>query len=223
MAHLNPDQFVDIAEGLVAETDAPHLATCVECRLQLADVRAMISEAAIAETGAAPEPSPLFWNQLSARVRDAVAEEAAVPRSWRERLLHPRVLVPSFAGALAVAVFVLLHPGVLLAPPPMTSPAMSRTSALAGAPLPGVAGRALLPELQLSLPPLGNADDPQLDLVADYGDTLGWDEMRDEMALSAPAASSDAVVGALNADEQRELQRLLADEMAQPAVPENRS
>jgi len=30
-------------------------------------------------------------------------------------------------------------------------------------------------------------------------------------------------VGALSADERRELQRLLADEMAQPAVPENRS
>jgi len=221
MAHLNPDQFVDIAEGVVADTDVPHLATCVECRRQLADVRAVISETAFAEAGAAPEPSPLFWNQLSARVRDAVAEDTASTRSWRERLLRPHVLVPSFAGMLAAAMFVLLHPGVLLAPPP--PPATSQVSALAAAPLPGAAAPASLPALELSLPPLGDANDPQLDLVADYGDTLGWDEMRDEIALSAPAASSDAVVGALSAGERRELQRLLADEMAQPAVPENRS
>ena len=31
--------------------------------------------------GEVPEPSPLFWNHLSARVRDAVAVEP-IPRAW---------------------------------------------------------------------------------------------------------------------------------------------
>ena len=70
------------------------------------------------------------------------------------------------------------------------------------------------------LEPLGAADDPSLEsMVGDYGTTLGWDEMREEMALPAPdgvTTSSAAVVDALTIDEQRELQRLLADEMAQP-------
>jgi len=81
----------------------------------------------------------------------------------------------------------------------------------------------------LSLPPLeplGAADDPQLGLVADYGTTLDWDEMREEMALPSPGGvtnSSAALVDTLTIDEQRELQRLLTDEMAQPSALEIRS
>jgi hypothetical protein len=52
--------------------------------------------------------------------------------------------------------------------------------------------------------------------------TIDWDEMRDEVAMAA-GGTSDAVVGALTVDERRELQRLLAEEMAQPRALENRS
>ena len=47
--------------------------------------------------------------------------------------------------------------------------------------------------------------------------------MREEMALATPGGSSDAMAGALTVDEQRELQRLLAEEMAQPRALEIRS
>jgi hypothetical protein len=178
----------------------------------------MMTEAAGVE---APEPSPLFWNQLSSRVHEAVAEESARVLSWRERLLLPRVWVPALTCGLAVALFVALQPRQALAPsrpsPPPTVLAIRAT------PLPVTGGRAALPAVQPSLPPLGSSDDPQLGLVADYGVALGWDEMRDEIALGVPGPSSDAVLDSLTVDEQRELQRLLADEMAQPAVPENRS
>jgi hypothetical protein len=97
---------------------------------------------------------------------------------------------------------------------------MSTTSVTA--PRAGV-DRASAAVVEPSLPPLGAADDPQLGLVADYGTKFDWDEMADEIALGGPGASSDALVGALTVEEQRELQRLLADEMAQPAAPENRS
>jgi len=210
MAHLSPDQFVDIADGMLVESDVPHLGACAVCREQLASLRSMMSEAADVE---APEPSPLFWNQLSSRVRDAVAEEASRRRSWREQLLQPRVWIPSLAAAFAVVLLIVLQPRESLAPAgPATIPST---------PLP-IGERAGLPSLQLSAR-LGAADDPQLDLVADYGTTLSWDEMRDEMALSESGSSSDAVLDVLTVDEQRELQRLLADEMSQPVVPENRS
>ena len=207
MSHLTPEQFVDLAEGARPETSMPHLASCDTCRRQLADVRAMMPDAATADV---PEPSPLFWAHLSARVNEAVAAEAGRSMSWRERLLRPYVLVPSLLGVMAVAVIALLLPGTFT---PATIPAKQ---------LPMSANTAML----LSLPPLaplGAADDPQLGLVAGYGTTLDWDEMRDEIALAPPASSSDAVIGALTADEQRELQRLLAEEMAQPSALEIRS
>jgi hypothetical protein len=218
MAHLSPDRFVDIVDGVLAEADVPHLAACAECTRQLADLRAMMAEMAHDDV---PEPLPLFFDQLSERVRVAVADESARRRSWRERLWHPWILVPSCAGALAVALLAVLLPRPALAPAPPAPPPSTQVATAA----PGLSatGGASLPSMEPSLPPLGAADDPQLGLVADYGTTLEWDDMRDEMALGLPAASSDALVGALTADEQRELQRLLADEMAQPGVPENRS
>ena len=212
MAHLTADQFVDIADGVLAETDAPHLAACAECRQQLADMRALMTEASDVE---APEPSPLFWDRLSMRVREAVAEDAARSRSWRERLRQPRVWGAALASAAAIVVVVQLR----VAP----DPAEKLAFPIPSTPLPVTVGRAALPTPAPALPPLGTANDPQLTLVADYGTALGWDEMRDEIALGVPGASSDAVLDSLTFDEQRELQRLLADEMTQPAVPENRS
>jgi hypothetical protein len=212
MAHLTADQFVDLADSVLAEIDMPHLASCADCRRQLADLRAMMTEAADVE---APEPSPLYWNQLSRRVSEAVAEDATRRRAWHERLLQPRIWVAALAGAAAIFVVVQLR----VAPAPVEP----LTIPIPSTPLPVAGERAALPTPGPSLPPLGRANDPQLGLVADYGVAFGWDEMRDEVALGVPGASSDAVLDSLTVDEQRELQRLLADEMTQPAVPENRS
>jgi hypothetical protein len=75
--HLQPDDLVDLAEGTRPEASAPHLASCAECRRQLADMRAMMSAAADVDV---PEPSPLFWDHLSARVSESVSGEGA-PRA----------------------------------------------------------------------------------------------------------------------------------------------
>jgi hypothetical protein len=225
MAHLTPEQFVDIADGVLAESGsevAPHLSACAECRQQLAEMRAIMTEAADVDV---PEPSPLFWDHLSARVSAAVSEEPG-PRSWREWLLRPLILVPSIAGVLVAALFVVLLTRPALAPLPPAPPPGMVTATVRPSPSPDSAARASVSAIDASLPPLGSADDPQLGLVADYGTSLDWEEMRDEIALGAPGAlgaSSDALVGALTVEEQRELQRLLADEMAQRVAPGNRS
>jgi hypothetical protein len=219
MAHLTPEQFVDIADGVFADAGsavASHLTACVECRQQVAGMRAMMAEAADVEL---PEPSPLFWDHLSARVHDAVAEEPD-PRAWRDRLLRPLVLVPSLAGALVAALFVMLLTRPALAPLPLPPPPMGSTAIVAP---PEGAVRASAPVLEPSLPPLGAADDPQLGLVADYGTTVDWDEMADEIAQGQPGTASDALLGSLTIEEQRQLHRLLADEIALPTAPENRS
>jgi hypothetical protein len=204
--HLTPAQFVDAAEGAQHESALAHLTACDACRREVADLRAMMSDAAAADV---PEPSPLFWNQLSSRVHDAVAEQP-VQASWRAWLRQPRVFVPSLAGALAVALTAVL----------VTRTPIDRT--IPATPLP-IAGNAAWPSLSPSLPPiapLGSADDPQLTIVAAVATTIDWDEMREEVA---PATTSDAVAASLTPDEQRELKRLLAYEMAQPDALEKRS
>jgi hypothetical protein len=87
MRHLSPELLIDLAEGTRPESSAGHLAECGECRQQLADLREMMAVAVSAEM---PEPSPLFWDHLSARVRTAVAEDVEHPASWT-RVLNARV------------------------------------------------------------------------------------------------------------------------------------
>ncbi len=215
MSHVRPEQFVDLAEGVVAETSVPHLASCDACRRELADVRAML--AAVADPdNAVPEPSPLFWDHLSARVREAVGDEYSFGRLRAVRvfvvslLARRLVLVPSLAAALAALLVVVAWPR---APQPADIPAR---------PLPIAGQTASLPSPS-PIPPLGAPDDPQLRIVAAYGAALGWDAMRDEMAVAPAADAAGDVVGTLTPAEQRALQQLLADEMAQPSTLEDRS
>ncbi len=211
-AHLTPEQFVDLAEGTQPESAVPHLAACDACRRELADLRAMMTAAAEPGVDAVPEPSPLYWSHLSSRVRDAVAQEAA-PRSWRGQLLRPFVLVPSLGAALAVAIIAVVASNRTVdAPAIPSSPLVSSST-------------ALVPERTPSLPPLaplGAADDPQLAVVAGVATAVDWDEMMDEVAMST-ADTSDAVASALTQDEQRELQRLLTEAIAQPGAREKLS
>ena len=73
MRHLDPEALIDFAEGEREETATRHLAECVRCRVQLED---MIAAMAAVRDVEVPEPSPLFWDHLSARVRERVASEA---------------------------------------------------------------------------------------------------------------------------------------------------
>jgi hypothetical protein len=51
--------------------------------------------------GEVPEPSPLFWNHLSARVRDAVAVEP-IPRAWWMTYWRPLAVAAGTIGLVAV-------------------------------------------------------------------------------------------------------------------------
>ena len=207
MAHLTPARLVDLAEGTEAEHTVPHLAECDACRRAVAELRATMTGVADVSV---PEPSPLFWDHLSARVRDGVAEESAPGGTgWVERLLRPRVVLPILAGvAGAVVVAVVASRGPFVQTP------------IPATPLPISDYVERLPSLP-PLEPLGAADDPSLGLMADYGTTIGWDEMREEMAVApraGVASGADEAVIALSAEERQELRRLLEEEMTQPSA-----
>jgi len=80
MWHLSPEVLLDLAEGTQPDRAVSHLATCNRCQRRLAELREAVAAARMAHE--VPEPSPLFWDHLSARVRDAVAADAAAPRPW---------------------------------------------------------------------------------------------------------------------------------------------
>src|SRR2546422_2820335 len=94
--HLAPEEMIDLAEGARAEAAVPHLQSCEACRQQIGALRATMSAVVDVPGANVPEPSPLFWDHLSRRVREAVAAEGtpgsrfpgwrwktALPASWR--------------------------------------------------------------------------------------------------------------------------------------------
>jgi len=184
--HLRPDELVDLAEGARAESSAPHLAVCEVCRGTLADLRATMGDIAPSDV---PDPSPLFWNELSARVRESVAVEAIPRPFWRDLFAWPRVLVPMSALAAAAVVIVAMSVG-------------SRTTRPA---LPIAATEHLLDAQQI-------AEDPSLGLVADLTAEMDWDTARE--AGLAPRGSAEHAVTHLSAGELRELGRILHEELA---------
>ena len=203
MRHLTADELVDLVEGAARESDAPHLAACAMCRQQLAELRATMAMASDAEV---PEPSPLFWDHFSSRVREAVATEGAARASWWRRVSSwPGVLAPMSAAAAAILVFAIVMrtpagPPGANAPAPVVASAPSITSPA----LPGSAGVELLPDSMSS-------DDPSLMLVAELTDALGWEDGGD--AGAASAGSAEHAVTHLSHDELSELERLLKEEL----------
>jgi len=190
--HLQPDELIDLAEGTRAESSATHLAECAVCRLQLEELKATMSAAADVDV---PEPSPLFWDHFSARVRQAVDAEGAPRRSF---WTWPRVAIPAVSVATAVlAVAVTLNRGgsgntplPTVVPAPVALP---------------VASVDLLADPQ-------SAGDTALTLVAELSSDMDFETARD--AGLAARGSAEHAVTHLTGSELRELQRLLQEELA---------
>lgn len=187
--HARPDELVDVAEGARTEQSVPHLASCEVCRHQLAELKAMMSAAADVEV---PEPSPLFWDHFSARVREAVAADGAPRRvfwTW------PRLAVPAVAVALA-ALLVAVALDTNRPAPPQTP--VART-------LPA-------PAVELFADPQSAGEDMALNLVAELSSDMDFDAAR-EAGLAVGGGAEHAVTH-LDTTELRELRRLLQEELA---------
>ena len=178
--------------------NAPIITSCARARqfflqqpLQLAELKATMSAAADVDV---PEPSPLFWDHFSARVRQAVDAEAAPRRSfWK----WSRVLIPAVSVAAAVLAVALNrgNTGHVVGPLPLTVPA----------PVAPVASVDLLADPQ-------SAGDTALTLVAELSSDMDFETAR-EAGLAARGSAEHAVTH-LTGSELRELQRLLQEELA---------
>jgi len=193
--HLKDDQFVDIAEGTLPESSAPHLASCERCRRQLEEMRAVMSAAG--EVGVR-EPSPLYWDHLSARVRDAVAIDASPRRPWADVAAWRRVLMPAWAAAVASIIIVVAFSSRVAGPP--SSPQ---------APAAFVATTAEAVEVWNDQ---ASDDDESLTLMGSLSAGFDFDAVR-QAGLAARGSAEHAVTH-MDDDELREMQRLLAQELA---------
>jgi hypothetical protein len=197
--HLTAGKLVDIAEGTRPESAAPHLASCEACRAQLLDLRAMLSEAKEADV---PEPSPLFWEHLSSRVREAVAEDAV-----NARLTPSRDLARPLAAWLESRA---VHAGVAVVAALLIAVALgSRAQAPAPVPAPPA---IVLAEAETELLSDVSADDASLTVMASLTDGLDLDTARE--AGLAPRGSAEHAVTHMSDGELRELGRLLKEELA---------
>jgi hypothetical protein len=102
MTHLTPDELIDAMEEMLAPGRQAHLATCETCQRELAGLSTALRDA---KQVSVPEPSPLFWQHFSARVRVAIDQDTAPGSHW-PGWLRWQVLAP--VGALALLVLTLL-------------------------------------------------------------------------------------------------------------------
>jgi hypothetical protein len=161
---------------------APISKHCAECRAELDGLLSMQQEAHADDV---PEPSPLFWDHFSARVREATAHEKRAPQSWWRTGWQP---IAALAVA-AAAVVLMLQPR---STPSIVPPAV--------APVTSTADGAV-------------EDDGSWDIVMGLASEIAWDDIRD--AVTPAAGAADAAIEELTGAQREALVRLLKQEIGE--------
>lgn len=186
--HLTPEQFVDAIEQTIPADRQAHLAVCSQCAEQLLEMQSLMADVTIA--GDVPEPSPLFWDHLSARVREAVDAEP-VPVAWWRAYWRPMVTA---VGALAVVVVaVVLRPASAVVPP-SESPALTEVA-------------------------LSDEAEAAFEMIGALAPSVPASDAR-AAGLEPARGATDAAFESLTQAQRRELIKLLKAEMATAASSE---
>ena len=156
--HLRPEEFIDALDNTLSPARNAHLEQCEACRAELAGLLAITREA---HADGVPEPSPLFWDHFSERVRQATGPDAATQQQWW-RSWRPVATLAASAAAAVLMLLVLSKSGPAVAP---------------SAPITTAAGATL-------------EDDGSWDIVMSLASEIAWDDVRDAVAPSADAADA---------------------------------
>jgi hypothetical protein len=201
---LTPDEFVDLVDGTLAADRAAHLATCAACTATATDVREALAAAMSAEV---PEPSPLFWPSVNARVQAAVTESS--PTGWRA-WLRLDVLVPMAGLALVV---VAIASAIDAVSPAEQFPA-DRGMVWIGDGTASMEFASEVADEPLPVPAASAVNDDAFAMMADLASALpegGWD------ALGVTRLPDlDIAAAALTADERDALAALLQSAVERP-------
>jgi hypothetical protein len=96
--HVPEAKLIDVLEGGGA-ADRAHVEACAECAARLAEARAGLALAVEAQV---PEPSPLYWDALRGRIREAVDREARPRRAFWGVSLRPVLAAAAVLAGLAM-------------------------------------------------------------------------------------------------------------------------
>jgi hypothetical protein len=190
MKHLSPDEIVDVAEGCAGASAAAHAAACDACRSRADEAAGAIRAARAAE---GPEPSPLFWPHLAARIGDAVRREPARVSLWRAWAW--RLAPAAAAGVLVLAVGLALRVAPEVGPPEAVSGPAAPSAATRDD---GASGDA--------------ADDPSWLLMSLLSADVSVDEAAAYGVWLRPGGPEQALVH-LDEAERRELAKILRAEI----------
>ena len=188
MSHLTTDELVDAVEQTLSPARQAHLIECGDCRHHVAQMAALVHEVRLVDV---PEPSPLFWDRFSDRVRRAIADEGRVPPRLARWFEWP-VLVP--VGALAALVLALTS-----AISPRVVGTLDNATAI----------NVIEPAPMIE--PAGDVD-AQWELVAAIVGEVDVEAAEQAGIRTTPGAADEAVLQ-LTAAEQQELLRLLREEL----------
>lgn len=188
MSHLSPSEFVDLVEGTLDVERGSHAERCESCRRSSEELRRALE--ASAARGDVPEPSPLFWEHFSARVREAVARETVSAPGW----LAWR---PAFVAIAALAIFVTAG-SFIMRPVPVAPPSAARVAELTSSE----------PAFEIA----GDTNTEVWEVLTAAAADLEWDDAR-EAGMGVQPAAIDRAVQRLSTDELTELGRLLQSEL----------
>ena len=204
--HLTESEFVDLLDGTLAPVRRQHVESCAACAAQAADL-AMSAQGV--EQADVPEPPPFFWTQFSARVGEAVSNEAARPAIARFGWAR----ASWFAAAAGIAVALLVVVVTLRNAPEDVSVAA-----------PVVLSRTAGADVADALPddPVDLESDEAWAVVRALAEDLD-DEQMDDEGVSAGSGATERMTLQLTEAERIELARLLQEQLRLAGVSESAS
>jgi len=183
MTHLSPQQFADAIEGALASIHKQHLKECEACRTQVASLRSLTTEVRAVR---AAEPSPLFWDHLSERVRAATSAEPIPAEPWWRGVWNPAMTIGLAVATMALVFVVRTGPA---RPAAIDELAQARGSADVTA----------------------GVDDESFAFVARVASTLDTEDLH--QAAQPTPDGVDAALNQLNDEQRAALVRLLQTKM----------
>lgn len=193
MSHLTPDEIVDAVEDALAADRREHVSSCETCRASVDELARLLARTRDATI---PEPSPLFWEHFSQRVRAAIEADTSLVARPVGEWLRWQVLAPLAALALLVATLMMWIPRELEDPGLRPSAAADREAPATAA--------------------LGEAtDEASWGVITDLVGPVSLDDA-ERAGLVPTSGAAERALSQLTAAERVELTRLLTLALERP-------